>query len=30
MVGKAALNKRHCKIAAVPVELRPLLKEILA
>jgi len=30
MVGKAALNNRHCKIAAVPVELRPLLKEILA
>ncbi|MGB9904895.1 MAG: hypothetical protein ACPLQO_09560 [Desulfotomaculales bacterium] len=30
MVGKAVLNNRHCKIAAVPVELRPLLKEILA
>ncbi len=29
MVGKAVLNNRQCKIAAIPVELRPLLKEIL-
>ena len=30
MVGKTMLNNRQCKIAAIPVELRPLLKEILA